>query len=227
MPQPQLNVIVNAWIPALTSSVRVACSLAVPSNSGNARGFDHHSDAGRFLAATHAHLAAASYNRVAATLGSLFADTTRQVWTPTSPAVGLNDDYGPAGRSRPHPGPTRGRAAGLPDRRPPVAGQDPVVASLTLEMATTSALAPITWTSPSQPPPRRGSADTQIPPACLIKSGIWPHGSQPKRQYLPARSESSAEITQRYGHPALHAPMRVGRSAFVCGPRGRNCTLNG
>ena len=43
----------------------------------------------RFLAATHAHLAAASYNRVAATLGSLFAYTTRQGRTPTSPAVGL------------------------------------------------------------------------------------------------------------------------------------------
>src|SRR5664279_5474452 len=43
----------------------------------------------RFLAVTHAHLAAASYNRVAATLGSLFAYTTRQGWTPTSPAVGL------------------------------------------------------------------------------------------------------------------------------------------
>ena len=35
----------------------------------------------RFLATTYAHLAAASHNRVAATLGSLFAYTTRCHWS--------------------------------------------------------------------------------------------------------------------------------------------------
>jgi site-specific recombinase XerD len=39
--------------------------------------------------ATYPHLAPASYNRVVATLASLFAYTTRQGWTPTSPAGGL------------------------------------------------------------------------------------------------------------------------------------------
>ena len=43
----------------------------------------------RFLATTYAHLAPASHNRVVATLGSLFAYTTRQGWTPVSPAAGL------------------------------------------------------------------------------------------------------------------------------------------
>jgi len=43
----------------------------------------------RFLATTYAHLARASHNRVVATLGSLFAYTTRQGWTPASPAAGL------------------------------------------------------------------------------------------------------------------------------------------
>ena len=41
------------------------------------------------MAARYPHLAAASWNRVVATLGSFFAYTTRQGWTPTSPAVGL------------------------------------------------------------------------------------------------------------------------------------------
>src|SRR5664280_2682011 len=43
----------------------------------------------RFLATTYAHLAPASHNRVVATLGSLFAYTTRQGWTPVSAAAGL------------------------------------------------------------------------------------------------------------------------------------------
>jgi integrase len=43
----------------------------------------------RFMATCYSHLAPASWNRVAATLGSFFAYTTRQGWTPTSPAVGL------------------------------------------------------------------------------------------------------------------------------------------
>ena len=43
----------------------------------------------RFLATTYAHLAPASYKRVVATLGSLFAYTTPQGATPTSPAAGL------------------------------------------------------------------------------------------------------------------------------------------
>ena len=43
----------------------------------------------RFFATTYAHLAPASHNRVVATLGSLFAYTTRQGWTPISPAAGL------------------------------------------------------------------------------------------------------------------------------------------
>ena len=43
----------------------------------------------RFLTTTYAHLAPASYNRVVATLGSLFAYTTRQGATPASPAAGL------------------------------------------------------------------------------------------------------------------------------------------
>src|SRR5664280_2356927 len=42
-----------------------------------------------FMTATYPHLAPASYNRVVATLASLFAYTTRQGWTPTSPATGL------------------------------------------------------------------------------------------------------------------------------------------
>src|SRR5664280_1093718 len=42
-----------------------------------------------FMAARYPHLAAASWNRVVATLGSFFAYTTRQGWTPPSPAVGL------------------------------------------------------------------------------------------------------------------------------------------
>jgi len=43
----------------------------------------------RFLATTYAHLAPASHNRVVATLGSLFAYTIRQGWTPLSRAAGL------------------------------------------------------------------------------------------------------------------------------------------
>jgi site-specific recombinase XerD len=43
----------------------------------------------RFLTTSYGHLAPASYNRVAATLGSLFAYTTRQGATPTSPAATL------------------------------------------------------------------------------------------------------------------------------------------
>jgi len=42
-----------------------------------------------FMTATYPHLAPASYKRVVATLVSLFAYTTRQGWTPTSPAGGL------------------------------------------------------------------------------------------------------------------------------------------
>jgi hypothetical protein len=42
-----------------------------------------------FMTATYPHLAPASYNRVVATLASLFAYTTRQGWTSTSPATGL------------------------------------------------------------------------------------------------------------------------------------------
>jgi site-specific recombinase XerD len=42
-----------------------------------------------FMTVTYPHLAPASYNRVVATLASLFAYTTRQGWTPTSPAGGL------------------------------------------------------------------------------------------------------------------------------------------
>jgi hypothetical protein len=41
------------------------------------------------MTATYPHLAPASYNRVVATLASLFAYTTRQGWTSTSPAGGL------------------------------------------------------------------------------------------------------------------------------------------
>jgi integrase/recombinase XerC/integrase/recombinase XerD len=43
----------------------------------------------RFLASEYGHLAAASWNRTVATLGSFFAYTTRQGWTPTSPAAAL------------------------------------------------------------------------------------------------------------------------------------------
>jgi len=42
-----------------------------------------------FMTATYPPVAPASYNRVVATLASLFAYTTRQGWTPTSPAGGL------------------------------------------------------------------------------------------------------------------------------------------
>src|SRR5450759_3119338 len=42
-----------------------------------------------FMTATYPHLAPASYNRVVATLASLFAYTTCQGWTSTSPATGL------------------------------------------------------------------------------------------------------------------------------------------
>jgi hypothetical protein len=84
----------------------------------------------RFHATTYAHPAAASYNRVAATLGSLFAYTTRQGWTPTSPAVGLERRHLRTGRADHARTRAGGRAAGLPDRRPPVAGQDPVVAAV-------------------------------------------------------------------------------------------------
>ena len=42
-----------------------------------------------FMAARYPHLVPATWNRVVATLGSLFAYTTRQGWTPISPAVGL------------------------------------------------------------------------------------------------------------------------------------------
>lgn len=44
---------------------------------------------GRFMTSRYSHLAPASWNRVAATLGSFFAYTTRQGWTATSPAAGL------------------------------------------------------------------------------------------------------------------------------------------
>ena len=77
-----------------------------------------------FMTATYPHLAPASYNRVVATLASLFAYTTRQGWTPTSPATGL--ERRPSAR----PGRPRGRAARLPRRRPPAAGEDPVVAAV-------------------------------------------------------------------------------------------------
>jgi site-specific recombinase XerD len=43
----------------------------------------------RFLTTSYSHLAPTSYNRVVATLGSLFAYTTRQGATPTSPAATL------------------------------------------------------------------------------------------------------------------------------------------
>ncbi|MGH9067058.1 MAG: tyrosine-type recombinase/integrase [Acidimicrobiales bacterium] len=46
-------------------------------------------DLARFMDSTYAHLAPASWNRVVATLGSFFSYTTRQGWTPTSPAIGL------------------------------------------------------------------------------------------------------------------------------------------
>jgi hypothetical protein len=83
----------------------------------------------RFLARTFAHLAPASHNRVVATLGSLFAYTTRQGWTPASPATGLERRHLRSSRDTPsskprHPG---RRAACLPRRRPPAARQDPLV----------------------------------------------------------------------------------------------------
>jgi site-specific recombinase XerD len=43
----------------------------------------------QFMTTTYSHLAAASWNRVVATLGSFFAYTTRQGWTACSPALGL------------------------------------------------------------------------------------------------------------------------------------------
>ncbi|MGH9022009.1 MAG: tyrosine-type recombinase/integrase [Acidimicrobiia bacterium] len=43
----------------------------------------------RFMGSQYGHLAPASWNRVAATLGSFFAYATRQGWVPTSPAAGL------------------------------------------------------------------------------------------------------------------------------------------
>lgn len=43
----------------------------------------------RFMTSSYDHLAPASWNRVTATLGSFFAYTTRQGWTPVSPATGL------------------------------------------------------------------------------------------------------------------------------------------
>ena len=43
----------------------------------------------RFMDSCYSHLAPASWNRVAATLGSFFAYTTRQGWSTTSPAAGL------------------------------------------------------------------------------------------------------------------------------------------
>ena len=43
----------------------------------------------RFLANEYSHLGPASWNRTVATLGSFFAYTTRQCWTPTSPADAL------------------------------------------------------------------------------------------------------------------------------------------
>ena len=42
-----------------------------------------------FMAARYPHLGPSAWNRVVATLGSFFAYTTRQGWTPTSPAGGL------------------------------------------------------------------------------------------------------------------------------------------
>jgi len=42
-----------------------------------------------FMTSSYPHLAPASWNRVVATLGSFFAYTTRQGWTTTSPAAGL------------------------------------------------------------------------------------------------------------------------------------------
>jgi integrase len=41
------------------------------------------------MTSSYPHLAPASWNRVVATLGSFFAYTTRQGWTATSPAAGL------------------------------------------------------------------------------------------------------------------------------------------
>jgi site-specific recombinase XerD len=41
------------------------------------------------MASSYPHLAPASWNRVVATLGSLFAYTTRQGWTATLPAASL------------------------------------------------------------------------------------------------------------------------------------------
>lgn len=43
----------------------------------------------RFMNSRYSHLAPASWNRVTATLGSFFTYTTRQGWTATSPAAGL------------------------------------------------------------------------------------------------------------------------------------------
>ncbi|MEP6463036.1 MAG: hypothetical protein ABJC62_06360, partial [Frankiaceae bacterium] len=85
-----------------------------------------------FMTATYPHLAPASYNRVVATLASLFAYTTRQGWTPTSPATGLERrrPRSDQGRARPRPRHPRGRAVRLPRRRPPAAGEDPVVAAV-------------------------------------------------------------------------------------------------
>ena len=42
-----------------------------------------------FMTARYPHLGPSAWNRVVATLGSFFAYTTRQGWTPTSPAGGL------------------------------------------------------------------------------------------------------------------------------------------
>jgi integrase len=64
-----------------------------------------------FMTATYPHLAPASYNRVVATLASLFAYTTRQGWTPTLPAGGLE-------RRRPRSdraAPARARAIPAPE----------------------------------------------------------------------------------------------------------------
>ena len=55
------------------------------------------------MATTYAHLAPASYKRVVATLGSLFAYTTRQGATPTSPVLSVvvgGDHHGTFGRFR-------------------------------------------------------------------------------------------------------------------------------
>ena len=85
-----------------------------------------------FMAARYPHLGPSAWNRVVATLGSFFAYTTRQGWTPTSPAGGLERhrvrlDRQAHARSRAIPADELPR---LPDRQTPAARQDLVVAAL-------------------------------------------------------------------------------------------------